>query len=95
MGTPDYIPPEVIEGESINNKTIDWWSLGIIIYELMTGAPPFNDETVENIFENIKVGDIEWPEIGIYIIYIFKYLVYIIIVNNKKTITNNFNGYYY
>jgi serine/threonine protein kinase len=46
VGTPDYIPPEVIKGESISNKSIDWWSLGVILYEFLVGFPPFNDSTV-------------------------------------------------
>jgi serine/threonine protein kinase len=47
VGTPDYIAPEVINGESIANQTLDFWSLGVIMYELLCGTPPFNDETVE------------------------------------------------
>ena len=54
IGTPDYIPIEVVKGTSVMHKTIDWWSLGVIIYEIICGIPPFNDETIENIFENIK-----------------------------------------
>jgi serine/threonine protein kinase len=65
VGTPDYIPPEVLNGISINNKSIDWWSLGVIAYELIVGVPPFNDETVELIFSNIKNKQITYPEIGI------------------------------
>ena len=49
VGTPDYIPPEVYKGETINNKTIDWWSLGIITYEFICGITPFSDETPELI----------------------------------------------
>lgn len=49
VGTPDYIPPEVYNNESIKNKTIDWWSLGIITYEFICGITPFNDETPELI----------------------------------------------
>ena len=64
MGTPDYIPPEVINGVSISNKTIDWWSLGIILYEMICGIPPFNDNSVENIFHNILNRAIVWPPIG-------------------------------
>jgi serine/threonine protein kinase len=46
VGTPDYIPPEIITGESISNKSIDWWSLGILLYEFVIGITPFN---VKNI----------------------------------------------
>lgn len=53
VGTPDYIPPEVILGISKSNTTIDWWSLGVILYELIVGIPPFNDTTVNQIFQNI------------------------------------------
>ena len=53
MGTPDYIPPEVINHKCNNNFTIDWWSLGCIIYELLVSFPPFNDSSIEKIFENI------------------------------------------
>lgn len=64
IGTPDYIPPEVISGTSTNNKSIDWWSLGVMIYELVCGIPPFNADTVEKIFENITNLNIDYPEIG-------------------------------
>lgn len=64
VGTPDYIAPEIINGESISNKTLDWWSLGVIMYELLIGIPPFNDESVPKIFDNIVNHRIEWPEIG-------------------------------
>jgi serine/threonine protein kinase len=39
IGTPDYIPPEVINGESANNPSIDWWSLGVMTYEFIVGIP--------------------------------------------------------
>jgi serine/threonine protein kinase len=64
VGTPDYIAPEVISGASISNKTIDWWSLGVILYEFIVGIPPFNDETIEGIFDNIRSLRVEWPPIG-------------------------------
>ena len=64
VGTPDYIAPEIINGISVSNKTIDWWSLGCIIYEFIVGIPPFNDDSVDLIFENITKKNMEWPEIG-------------------------------
>ena len=61
IGTPDYIAPEIINQTSINNKSIDWWSLGVIAYEMMIGCPPFSAMTVDEILCNILEGQIEWP----------------------------------
>ena len=55
--------PEVIKGESVN-YLLDFWSLGVIGYEFLTGNLPFNDETPEKIFANILEKEIEWPNIG-------------------------------
>jgi len=46
VGTPDYIAPEIINGVCANNNSLDWWSVGIILYELIAGIPPFNDSSV-------------------------------------------------
>lgn len=63
VGTPDYIAPEVINGLP-HDRMVDWWSLGVMIYEFITSVPPFNDVSVDKIFENIVQRRIEWPEIG-------------------------------
>jgi len=60
LGTPDYIAPEVILGKDIT-KAVDWWAIGIIAYEFMTGGLPFNDESPEKIFDNIVKKRIKWP----------------------------------
>ncbi|CAD8118832.1 unnamed protein product [Paramecium sonneborni] len=65
IGTPDYIPPEVISGQSISNFSIDWWAFGVIAYEFLVGIPPFNDSSIPKVFENIMNRVIEWPEIGV------------------------------
>ena len=49
--------PEVIKGESVN-YLLDFWSLGVIGYEFLTGNLPFNDETPEKIFNNILSKEI-------------------------------------
>ena len=60
-GTPDYIAPEILLGEE-HSYAVDYWSLGCITYELLFGVPPFNADTVEDIFNNILSGSYEWPE---------------------------------
>lgn len=67
IGTPDYIAPEILAGEagSLNNPSIDWWSLGVILFEFLIGVPPFTDETVENIFDNIRNMRVPWDEIAV------------------------------
>jgi serine/threonine protein kinase len=52
VGTPDYLAPEVILGIG-HGQAVDWWALGIIMFEFLTGVPPFNAETPQQIFENI------------------------------------------
>ena len=40
---------------------MDWWALGIILYEFLVGIPPFYSETTPEIFQNIMKGNIPWP----------------------------------
>ena len=60
VGSPDYIPPEVINGEG-HNLMADWWSYGIIIYELLYGIPPFHDDKIERCFDLITSSKIRFP----------------------------------
>lgn len=51
-GTPDYIPPEIIKSKEYTTS-VDWWQLGILIYELIVGHTPFYDYNVDKMFKNI------------------------------------------
>ncbi|TKR62625.1 hypothetical protein L596_026555 [Steinernema carpocapsae] len=57
-GTAEYLAPEVLSGVG-HNQSVDWWALGILIFELMSGKTPYNggnaDEIHENIFENPNI----------------------------------------
>ncbi|XP_057333999.1 serine/threonine-protein kinase greatwall [Microplitis mediator] len=61
LGTPDYLAPELLLKQG-HGAAVDWWALGVCLYEFCTGIPPFNDETPQKVFENILARDIPWPE---------------------------------
>ncbi|CAD7933486.1 unnamed protein product [Amoebophrya sp. A25] len=56
-GTPEYIAPEVLLNKG-HSKPVDWWTLGILIYEMVVGQPPFCDEDPMNIYQRILAGKI-------------------------------------
>ena len=60
LGTPDYLAPELLRKQP-HAHAVDWWSLGVCLYEFLLGSPPFNDDSPEDIFNNILSNKIEWP----------------------------------
>ncbi|KAM6900356.1 serine/threonine-protein kinase greatwall [Xenentodon cancila] len=68
LGTPDYLAPELLLGKAHVTGNgqfdcmVDWWALGVCLFEFLTGVPPFNDETPQLVFQNILNRDIPWPE---------------------------------
>ena len=55
--------PEVVDGKSEHSYAVDYWSLGVIAYELIVGAFPFLGENVKELFSHILEGEVEYPEI--------------------------------
>ncbi|KAL4018801.1 hypothetical protein IC575_022425 [Cucumis melo] len=62
VGTPDYLAPEILLGIG-HGVTADWWSVGVILFEMLVGIPPFNAENPQQIFDNIINRDIPWPKV--------------------------------
>jgi len=60
LGTPDYMAPEVIKAQGYD-KPVDWWSLGVILYEFVVGRPPFHGDSPQEIFKNVLSKEIFWP----------------------------------
>ncbi|XP_020013239.1 microtubule-associated serine/threonine-protein kinase 2 isoform X5 [Castor canadensis] len=60
-GTPEYIAPEVILRQGYG-KPVDWWAMGIILYEFLVGCVPFFGDTPEELFGQVISDEIVWPE---------------------------------
>ena len=54
-GTPEYLAPEIILSKGYN-KAVDWWALGVLIYEMAAGYPPFFADQPIQIYEKIVSG---------------------------------------
>jgi calcium/calmodulin-dependent protein kinase I len=59
-GTPNYVAPEILYGVGYDSK-VDCWSLGVILYVMLCGFPPFYDEDEEALYKQIKSGSFEFP----------------------------------
>ncbi|XP_026190945.1 cAMP-dependent protein kinase catalytic subunit alpha [Cyclospora cayetanensis] len=60
-GTPEYIAPEVLLNKG-HGKPVDWWTLGILIYEMLVGYPPFLDDDPLGIYQKILCGKYVFPK---------------------------------
>ncbi|CDW76958.1 protein kinase domain protein [Stylonychia lemnae] len=61
-GTPNYIAPEVLEGKAGHSYEVDIWSLGVIIYTLIIGKPPFETSDVKTTYSKIRKNLYEFPQ---------------------------------
>ncbi|XP_037622913.1 serine/threonine-protein kinase BRSK2 isoform X2 [Sebastes umbrosus] len=60
-GSPHYACPEVIRGEKYDGRKADVWSCGVILFALLVGALPFDDDNLRNLLEKVKLGVFHMP----------------------------------
>ena len=61
VGTPEYLAPEMIN-QTGHNKAVDFWQLGIVLFEMLVGYPPFMDTNPIKLYQKIKNGKIFFPK---------------------------------
>lgn len=59
-GTPEYLAPDFFQ-EGGYGKEVDWWSLGVLMYEMICGYPPFYNKNREKLFKLIKSAQVTFP----------------------------------
>ena len=59
-GTPEYLAPEVLGGKG-HGTPVDWWSLGTLIFEMLTGLPPFYSQNINIMYNKILRGELRFP----------------------------------
>ncbi|KAA8894931.1 kinase-like domain-containing protein [Sphaerosporella brunnea] len=59
-GTPEYLAPELLLGQGYT-KSVDWWTLGVLLYEMLTGLPPFYDENTNEMYKKILQDPLQFP----------------------------------
>ncbi|KAI9280743.1 kinase-like domain-containing protein [Sporodiniella umbellata] len=59
-GTPDYLAPEIIQTKGYG-KSADFWSFGVLIFEMLAGCPPYYDENQFRLYEKILTAEVKYP----------------------------------
>ncbi|ORY73876.1 putative Serine/threonine-protein kinase gad8 [Leucosporidium creatinivorum] len=59
-GTPEYLAPELVEGQGYT-RTVDWWTLGVLLYEMLSGLPPFYEEDHQKMYNRIVHEQLSFP----------------------------------
>ncbi|CDW89711.1 protein kinase domain protein [Stylonychia lemnae] len=61
-GTPNYIAPEILDAKIGHSYEVDYWSIGVILYTLLVGRPPFESPEVKQTYKKIKANQYSFPE---------------------------------
>ena len=61
-GTPNYLAPEVLEANGGHSYEVDYWSIGVILFTMLNGRPPFESQEVKQTYKKIRAGAFSFPE---------------------------------
>ncbi|XP_006877299.1 PREDICTED: cAMP-dependent protein kinase catalytic subunit PRKX [Chrysochloris asiatica] len=88
-GTPEYLAPEVIQSKG-HGRAVDWWAMGILIFEMLSGFPPFFDDNPFGIYQKILAAKIDFPRhLDFYVKDLIRKLL---VVDRTKRLGNMKNG---
>jgi serine/threonine protein kinase KIN1/2 len=62
VGSTYFVPPEILEGRPYSGPEVDVWGFGIVLYTLVCGRVPFDDENIAGLHKKIRKGQVEYPE---------------------------------
>ncbi|CAH0487522.1 unnamed protein product [Peronospora farinosa] len=60
-GTPEYLPPEILNRGG-HGTAVDWWNLGMVLYEMLTGRPPWYTQDRQELFNRLRCAELEFPQ---------------------------------
>lgn len=60
-GTPEYLPPEILDRVG-HGTAVDWWALGMVLYEMLTGLPPWYTRNRQKLFDRVRNAPLTFPE---------------------------------
>lgn len=64
-GTPNYLAPEILDGKSGHSYHVDVWALGVVMYAMLFGRPPFETTDVKTTYKKIKANEYVFPDVGV------------------------------
>ena len=89
-GTPEYLAPEIVMNLG-HGKAVDWWSLGILLYELTVGIPPFYSQNVNEMYRKIQEAPLLFPpslryKYSVYTFVLFRYRLVLLNMTKNKIV---------